>query len=278
MGMIVDTLDGYLLLVAAAIGDAGLIQGAVSGLPGDYGRYALGARYTLQPGVETVQDALEGITGRIDLVRRIADGAKLLAGEPDPRTYVPSGAAPLLGRPDIVSLGQVIQILTDNVAHAAADPEDAIRILRPLATYRLPLPASATTSLADVVAARCRQAALLTIYMTVPLVRLTSWDQAIALLYNVTDLIDGELAYCGEVFLDSVYAALDGMRAAVVADILARGGSLAPLRRITLPRSLPAAAVAQQLYRTGLREEELVARVDPDHPLFMPVEMLVLAR
>ena len=59
---------------------------------------------------------------------------------------------------------------------------------------------------------------------------------------------------------------------------MSRGASLAPLVTVTLPEPAPAVVVAQRLYADATRADELVQRIAPVHPLFMPVNMLVLGR
>ena len=87
------------------------------------------------------------------------------------------------------------------------------------------------------------------------------------------DLVVTEAGDLGD---DGPFLALQALETAVVADLIARGASLAPLVTRTFGTNLPALVVAARLYGDATRADELVDRVDPVHPLFMPTSMLVL--
>jgi prophage DNA circulation protein len=69
---------------------------------------------------------------------------------------------------------------------------------------------------------------------------------------------------------DAVYQALMDLRAAVVADITARGANLARIVTLRQPGTLPALVVAHRLYGDAARAEEIVARNALRHPGFVP--------
>lgn len=105
-----------------------------------------------------------------------------------------------------------------------------------------------------------------------------SFDDALSLTNKIATLFDLEITVAGDAGQDDTFVALGLLRAAVISDLMARGASLAPLVTVTMPETLPAVVVAQRLYGDASRADELIARVDPIHPLFMPTTMLVLGR
>lgn len=163
--------------------------------------------------------------------------------------------------------GQLIQDLMDAVSAVFADtPGDQIRAMAYMAT----------ASGAGPFAVRARRGAVIAMARAAQLYQPSSYDDAQAVLATVAGPMEGVITEAGDLGDDQVYVAFQELRTAVVADITDRGASLAPLATVTLPEPLPALVVAQRLYGDASRAEELVARVDPIHPLFMPVQMLVL--
>jgi prophage DNA circulation protein len=71
----IRTASAYAAQVQLLAGDAALITGAVAGLPGLNGRYAGGARTTLQSGISTVPEAIAAVTASR---AAIASGAMLV--------------------------------------------------------------------------------------------------------------------------------------------------------------------------------------------------------
>ena len=105
----------------------------------------------------------------------------------------------------------------------------------------------------------------------------SSANDATSLQGQIAALLDNEITIAGDEGDDGSYQALKALRAAVVADLQARGAALAPLATFTLPCSLPALCVAQNLYGDSMRADELVAEADPVNPLFMPATFQALA-
>ena len=95
-----------------------------------------------------------------------------------------------------------------------------------------------------------------------------SFDQAAALRGEFADVMD-ELLYATAD--DTAFDAMRALRAAVIADISARGADLARLFRYTPGGSIPALVLAHQLYGDALRADELLARNGGviSHPLFV---------
>jgi hypothetical protein len=81
----------------------------------------------------------------------------------------------------------------------------------------------------------------------------------------------------GDIFDDASYNALKALRAAVQADLGARGANLAQVVTRTFGAQQPALVLAYRLYQDATRADDLIARNDPPHPGFMPVSVEALA-
>ena len=93
-----------------------------------------------------------------------------------------------------------------------------------------------------------------------------SYDDAFAVLSSLLSAIDTEVLTAS----DDVYAVLMDLRAAVVTDINTRGADMSRIIKYTLPRTDPALVIAQRLYGDATRAEEIIARNNIRHPLFVP--------
>jgi prophage DNA circulation protein len=68
-----------------------------------------------------------------------------------------------------------------------------------------------------------------------------------------------------------------GQRAAMMLDLLIRGSLLPRLITVTRAIALPSLALAFELYGDASRSDDLIARVDPPHPGFFPLEFEALS-
>lgn len=161
-----------------------------------------------------------------------------------------------------------VHALASALRQAANDPADATRLLAALA-------ASAGNGPTGVF---CRRAAVVELCRAAADYRPTSYDDAAGLRARLCALLDREITDAGDAGEDEVFRAFHALRAAVVQDLTARGASLARVVAVERRRSLPAAVLAHQLYRDATRAEELVERVDPPHPLFLPPTFAALDR
>lgn len=130
---------------------------------------------------------------------------------------------------------------------------------------------------ATVSAALCRRAALVALCRACAAYQPTSYDDAQGLQAQATGLLDAEILLAADAGDDASYAALRALRTAVARDLGARGADLAPLRDFAFGAMLPAPVLAYRLYRDATRTDELVARVDPAHPAFMPATFRALS-
>ena len=69
---------------------------------------------------------------------------------------------------------------------------------------------------------------------------------------------------------DTAFQALDDLRASIVKELTARATALPRIRRVTVPGSVPALALAYDLYEDARRDEALARRNGVRHPGFMP--------
>lgn len=175
---------------------------------------------------------------------------------------------------DLEAYGQAFADFAQSVIDVCADPADAVTGLLHLSHFGIDL----TVPGAVVMAARCRRTALAALARVTRTVRLDSYTEARALLDVVRDAFECEITRAGDTADDLSFDALRETLAAVTDDIVRRGASLAPLRRVTLATSLPDAVVAQRLYRDGDRAEEILARARARHPLFLPTSILARSR
>jgi prophage DNA circulation protein len=196
-------------------------------------------------------------------------------------TAIASGASG-----DPAQIQAAVSAVPAAVQAAATDPADQVRLLLPL-TASVPVLVTAgdaigqaQASVAAAISALFRRAALAAIATASAASLPTSYDDAMALMGQVTSALDAEITLAGDAAdaADAdVMAGLIALRAAVVADLTARGASLAPLRTVSFAAPMPALAVAQQLYRDGTRADELIRRVHPWHPAFLSGPLTVLA-
>ena len=92
-------------------------------------------------------------------------------------------------------------------------------------------------------------------------------DDAIRDLQIVAEAMDiVQAAHCS----DSVYAALDDLRAALADDVMERGAKLPRLGTTRLPTTMPALVASYRLYGTAEYADEIVSRNNIRHPGRVP--------
>jgi hypothetical protein len=103
-----------------------------------------------------------------------------------------------------------------------------------------------------------------------------SYDAAIALRDEVFTKAEEILQHTTD---DDLFLAIIDLQTAVETDIETRGATLARLRTIKLPESLPAVVLSYHLYGKVDYAEDIVNRNKVDNPLFVPggkdIEVLV---
>lgn len=105
----------------------------------------------------------------------------------------------------------------------------------------------------------------------------TSYDDGQRVLQLVVSRLDTQALALADAGRDAEYDALRALRDALLRDYSAKTATLSRLRDFTFSAPLPALTLAQRLYRTATRTDELVKVADPVHPAFMPVAIRALA-
>lgn len=169
-----------------------------------------------------------------------------------------------------------VQAVSEALRAACNDPADAVRLLSLLATYNPVGAYGADTIGSDMAAVEaatsslCRRAALVSLALAAASYAPTSYQDAVTVRTNVCSLIDAEILIAGDAGDYDTYAALRTLRTAVSADLTSRAANIANVITFQLPTSLPSLVVAYALYQDASRSDDLVSRVDPRSPLFMP--------
>lgn len=227
------------------VSDATSVLNCAYGLAGNFGRYGA---INSNPAITTETQALAAAT----IARAsVADAAVALADAVRSGGDVPLAA----------------QAVLDALTLALASPADQVRVCTSLATRQGSGP----------VAVLCRRLAVIALAQVAANYDPTSYNDAQATLLLVTDALDAEITAAGDVGDDANFVAMRQLRIAIAADLTARGGNLAPLVERTFRDNLPALVLAALLYGDATRSSELLRRVDPVNPLFMPTSMQVLA-
>lgn len=179
-------------------------------------------------------------------------------------------AASQIGSSNTAPFTAAVQALAGAILDVSSTPGDALRSLAALAAF---VPANAASSTAAVQGASAdvfRRAAAAMLAVAGSKYQPQSSDDAAAVRAQVLTVLDAEVTIAGDQFEDGVYTSLRTLRAQAVLDLNTRGASLPTLVTVQVASSLPSLALAQRLYRDATRADELVARVVPIHPAFMP--------
>lgn len=261
-----NVLTAWAELPLRVVGDARAVAGAVQGLAGSFGRYDSGLGTPAAPADATAESLLAA---------RLAAGGAVVAS---------AGAlAATMAEAPPGDIATAVQSLAETARQATRDPADQIRLLTPMAAYVAP-PAIGTGPIGVAIAAvdtaaaaLCRRAALAEIAAAVALYVPDSFDQAVAQRTALADLFEAEITAAADAGDSDVMAALRDLRATVMANLLAVGAGLAPLRSFHLPGNASALATAQHLYQDGTRAADLAARSNAVHPAFLPTDFTALA-
>ncbi|ROR49951.1 UNVERIFIED_ORG: prophage DNA circulation protein [Providencia alcalifaciens] len=106
----------------------------------------------------------------------------------------------------------------------------------------------------------------------------SSSNEAASQQRDVCDVIDHALTQVGDLGIDDVYQLLNEMRSAVVTQYIHKGSEKGQLTQYTLPTTLSVLHVANRLYQSADRSDELVMEVEPRHPAFMPIKFKALKK
>ena len=276
LGSAVSTALGWYTFAKNVVVDARNLFSLYMNLSGDFGRFfgsSSVAPYsttgiTAQPSATVASLTALSVTNRIAVEAAsdtlAAAAANLGAGTTDDFANAAVGVA-------------------NAVLAASPDPSDGIRLLTELSTY-VPSGVNTTSVIGagmSTMQAACadlfRRTCVAAVAQASSTYQPSSSDDAAQVRDAVTDLIDAELAIAGDQGEDETYQAMRTLRAAVVADLNARGAGLSSIKTFVFPASMPALTLANRIYRDASRADDLVAQADPIHPLFMPTTFKALS-
>ena len=186
------------------------------------------------------------------------------------------------------ALGNAMMVAVGALGNLGSSPPAQIAALTGLVATVVAMPAGSGTTAARVqLAANNQASADLTVAAvavalanTVPTISFVSYDDAAALRQTLSDMLDGQSAAANDRGNLALAYDLDHLRRVIVADITARGGSLAPLFSYTPVSVRPAVSIAWSVYGDAAnvlaQEDDILARNGIMHPLFVPVASLQL--
>lgn len=260
---------GWYTAAKNVVVDARNLFRLLTNLPGDFGRFA-GASdvpaFSTTGEVSNSQNTVSSLT-----VQAVANRAAV-----DDAGEALSASAASISAATASDYAAAAAGLASAVLAAAPAPDDAIRLLSDLSTYTNDSPTTSSTIGASMATAQeaatdlFRRSCISAVAQAAAQYQPTSSDDAAQMRDTVTALIDAEIVIAGDQGEDDTYSAMKSLRAAVVADLNARGGALAAIKTFQFPASLPALTLANRIYRDAGRADELVEQASPVHPAFMP--------
>lgn len=167
------------------------------------------------------------------------------------------------------NLATGLATVAEAIRTASNDPAVQIRLLTALAAFS---PASDPTG----TAALCRRMALISLCRAVSNYVPSSFQDAMTLRSRIASLLDAEILAAADAGQSATWQAFRTLRQQVTAYLTTEGGDLPAVVQETLPAPLPALVVAYRLYADATRADDLIARVDPPDPNFMPISFEAL--
>lgn len=277
VNQVVSTARKWATPALSLVRDATNLSHLASNLPGVLGRYFGGANVGgLGLLGSTGEQLVDASTSIADLITQGTQARALVQSTIDTFLSLASQNKP-------AEFAASAQALSAAVLATCVDPADGIRLLTQLAVS--PTPDPTTTSpvglaMADVQTG-CndlfRRAAVASLARASAIYQPSSYDDAVRVRSIVVDALDAEALVAGDQGEDESFAALRALRQAVVQDLTERGANLATIRTFKMPSALPSLYLANRLYRTAAREDQLVRQANPRHPLFMPTAFRALS-
>lgn len=251
--------------VLGLVNDAGITFGAVAGLVGVYGRYAGGGVTTPLPSTATAASQIETLT----------------ANRASVQTTIAAVLTTAISAP--AALPAAIETAVVAFQDCVASPADQLRLLASLAGFN-PIITASTAPIGAAIeglqvsfAALVRRTACAALATAAAAYQPSSYDDAMAQLDTVTTLLDDETLSAADAGDTASFLALRTLRTAVADDLITRGAQLASLMTVTTPLPMPSLTLAYRLYGDATRSDDLIARANPVHPLFMPTSFKALS-
>lgn len=260
-------------------------------LPGEFGRFVGQTVADAQKTASSVEElAGMGSAGRSSVQAAVsALLAAASAGEYVSAALSQSAASAAAGTPqtastatlsasDVVDVATGVQAVVQAVQATNPDPAGQVQACLALASFPVvSQPSAEQTATNAAVTALCRRIALAAAAQSSTLYVPTSQQDAANMRDEITTAIENEMLLAGDAGDDASYFALRDLRAAVAADMAARGASLPRSVEVDFAIPLPSLVLAQRLYQDATREGELVQEANPVHPLFMPMSFQALS-
>jgi prophage DNA circulation protein len=174
--------------------------------------------------------------------------------------------------------------LLSSLTASTSDPADAIRLLSQLVSYK---PVNVTSASPTGQAMGTMQAAANDLFRRAVITEMAeaattyqpaSADDAVRIRDVLCAALDAEITLAGDQHQDATFNALRMLRTAVVQDLTVRATGLPNIVTISTPATMPATALAHQLYRDPSRADELVTQANCPHPAFMPTSFKGLSK
>lgn len=267
---VTSTIFGWASIATTLIGDVSMLSRSVSGIVGNYGRYNGSGMASLPPATaSTVSLLAASTTARTTVFSAVAAAAAL-----------PGGASVAA---EASSLAAGVAAVTEAIRAAAQAPADQVRLLTGLTSYAASVAPSAAPIGGAIVtadaatAALCRRSALASLAKACGNYLPSSSQDAVSVITDVTGLFDAEMLIAADGGDLATWQAFRSCRAALVSDMTARAAQLPAQRTVTTRVAMPSLVLAYQLYQDSTRSDDLIRRVDPVHPAFMPTEFEALS-
>jgi prophage DNA circulation protein len=273
----VQTVLQFTALGGGLVKTATNLFNVASSLVGSFGRFAGGNSGSGTGSITGNISSVGGVTTQLTALIEFSAAAQTAVSDAAINLTAVASSDSTAG------IGTAIQEYTTALQAAIPNPGDAVSIFSQMLNFPQPV----TTSTASIGLAQniyqsaitdiCRRNVLCALAQSCAIYQPTSYNDAQNLRTSVCALFDAEIEIAGDQGQDETYLALKALRAAVVADLTARGANLAPIVDYKFKASMPALALAYQLYQDTSRTDQLIAFANPPHPAFMPVEFEALA-
>lgn len=176
-----------------------------------------------------------------------------------------------------------VSAVTEALRAAATSPVDQVRLLTALADF-YPGAAASTAPIGAAIAtaqtaagALCRRSALVSLCLACADYQPYSSQDALTLRDSVSALLTAEMTVAADAGDVNSYEGLRDLRTAVIRDLTDRAALLPEQVTVETAAPMPSLAEAYRLYQDASRSDDLIARVNPIHPAFMPTEFQALS-
>lgn len=163
---------------------------------------------------------------------------------------------------DIITFGILDQDQNEN---GIPDMRESLKELQKLYTFAPVLDIASSTS--DAFVSFIKQSALVTSAVLLSNIEYTSADEAYTYRDSVLDFMDDTLESS---IGDDLFLSLSALRVAIVSDIEARSATLSKLSSFLPTESMPVLVIANELYGSIEKEQDIIDRNKIGHPGFAP--------